>query len=55
MKLPMSFYNEIVAHAREGKPNEVCGLIAGRDGSAVNGPRCEDPGTLGLSCRSIPQ
>lgn len=35
MKLPVEFYNEIVAHAREGKPNEVCGLIAGKEGHAV--------------------
>lgn len=30
--LPDSYLREIVSHAREGKPNEVCGLIAGRDG-----------------------
>lgn len=35
MKIPVSFYNEIIVHAREGKPSEVCGLIAGKDGSAV--------------------
>ncbi|HEX2988641.1 MAG TPA: M67 family metallopeptidase [Chloroflexota bacterium] len=33
--LPASYYREIVAHAREGKPNEICGLIAGKDGYPV--------------------
>ena len=35
MRLPARFFDEIVAHATEGQPNEVCGLIAGRDGRAV--------------------
>lgn len=29
--LPGHIYHEIVAHAREGYPEEVCGLISGRD------------------------
>lgn len=33
--LPASYYREIISHAREGKPNEICGLIAGKDGSPV--------------------
>ncbi|HZK66257.1 MAG TPA: M67 family metallopeptidase [Chloroflexota bacterium] len=33
--LPESYLREIVAHAREGKPNEVCGLIAGQEGQPV--------------------
>ncbi len=33
--LPSSYLRQIVEHAREGKPNEVCGLIAGRDGYPV--------------------
>lgn len=28
-ELPRSYYDEIVAHAREDAPNECCGLIAG--------------------------
>ncbi|HYK97817.1 MAG TPA: M67 family metallopeptidase [Candidatus Acidoferrales bacterium] len=32
--------DEIVAHAREGAPNEVCGLIAARDGAATRATRC---------------
>jgi len=35
MRLPSSFLREMVAHAREDSPNEVCGLIAGQDGQAV--------------------
>ncbi len=33
--LPSSYLRQIVEHAREGKPNEVCGLIAGHDGYPV--------------------
>ncbi len=33
--LPESFLREIVDNARDGKPNEVCGLIASQDGVAV--------------------
>ena len=33
--LPESYYRAIIDHAMEGKPNEVCGLIAGRDGYPV--------------------
>lgn len=35
MRLPRRFHDEIVAHAMEGRPNEVCGLIGGRDGVAL--------------------
>lgn len=35
MRLPSRYLREIISHAREGKPNEVCGLIAGRDGYPV--------------------
>ena len=33
--LPKAIYEEIIAHAREGYPEEVCGLISGRDGRAT--------------------
>ncbi len=33
--LPKSIYEEIIAHAREGYPEEVCGLISGKDGRAT--------------------
>lgn len=35
MDLPRGFYEEIVAHARAGYPNEACGVVAGQDGRAV--------------------
>lgn len=35
MRLPEAYIRDILSHAREGKPNEVCGLIAGRDGRAT--------------------
>lgn len=30
VQLPQHIYNEIIAHAREGKPEEICGIIRGR-------------------------
>lgn len=33
--LPASLAAEIVAHARAGYPEEVCGLISGREGAAL--------------------
>jgi proteasome lid subunit RPN8/RPN11 len=35
MELPRALYEEIVAHAREGLPNEACGVIAGDGGRPV--------------------
>ncbi|RME56569.1 MAG: M67 family peptidase [Caldilineae bacterium] len=32
--LPQSIYDEIIAHARAGKPEEVCGVLRGRDSRA---------------------
>ena len=34
MRISQQLIDEIVAHAREDLPNECCGLIGGRDGSA---------------------
>lgn len=34
MKLPRSYVDEIIGHAREDAPNECCGIIAGNDGLA---------------------
>lgn len=34
MKIAQSLIDEMVAHAREDLPNECCGMIGGRDGSA---------------------
>ncbi len=33
--VPKDIYEAIVAHAREGYPEEVCGLISGREGRAI--------------------
>ncbi|GAB4520355.1 MAG: hypothetical protein Kow0047_31550 [Anaerolineae bacterium] len=30
--LPTAFYEEIIAHAREGAPEEICGILSGKDG-----------------------
>jgi proteasome lid subunit RPN8/RPN11 len=35
MEIARELYEEIVAHAREDAPNECCGMIASRDGVAV--------------------
>ena len=35
MRLPAALADALVAHAREEFPNECCGLIAGRDGTAT--------------------
>ncbi|MGH2692833.1 MAG: Mov34/MPN/PAD-1 family protein [Actinomycetota bacterium] len=35
-ELPRTLYREIVAHARDGLPNEACGVIAGDDGQPVH-------------------
>lgn len=35
MRLPEAYLQDILSHAQEGKPNEVCGLVAGSDGRAI--------------------
>ncbi len=35
MRIPRQLLDEIVAHARADAPNECCGMIASRDGEAV--------------------
>jgi len=35
LRLAQRFIDEMVAHARAELPNECCGIIAGRDGTAV--------------------
>ncbi|MEP6641227.1 MAG: M67 family metallopeptidase [Gaiellales bacterium] len=32
MVIPAAVRDEIIAHARDGLPNEACGILAGRDG-----------------------
>jgi proteasome lid subunit RPN8/RPN11 len=35
MDLPRPMFDEIVAHARAGLPNEACGVLAGEDGRPI--------------------
>jgi proteasome lid subunit RPN8/RPN11 len=35
MRIPRDLYEQMVAHSREEAPNECCGMIAARDGDAV--------------------
>jgi proteasome lid subunit RPN8/RPN11 len=35
MRVPRELYDEIVAHAQSDAPNECCGMVAARDGRAV--------------------
>lgn len=35
MRIARALADELIAHAREDLPNECCGLIAGRDGTAT--------------------
>jgi proteasome lid subunit RPN8/RPN11 len=35
MRIPRELYDQIIAHARADAPNECCGMIASRDGEAV--------------------
>jgi proteasome lid subunit RPN8/RPN11 len=32
LRIPEAIYNEIIIHAREGMPMEVCGILGGIDG-----------------------
>jgi [CysO sulfur-carrier protein]-S-L-cysteine hydrolase len=33
LKLPRHIYDDLIAHAREGFPLEVCGILGGREGA----------------------
>jgi proteasome lid subunit RPN8/RPN11 len=35
MRISREMFDQIVAHAHEEAPNECCGMVAGRDGSAT--------------------
>ncbi len=37
--LPQTVYDTIITHAREGKPEEICGVIRGRDSEAFEAIR----------------
>ena len=42
LALPSALREEIVAHARAGAPDEVCGLVVGRAGQASRVIRCRN-------------
>ncbi len=42
LRLPKSFLDDIVAHAKAEAPNECCGIIAGADGRAAKLYRCRN-------------
>jgi len=35
IKIPQHIHDDIIAHAREGFPLEVCGMLGGKDGEAL--------------------
>lgn len=35
LRLPRQYADEIIEHARQDAPNECCGIIAGKDGTAA--------------------
>ncbi len=35
MEMPRTLYDDMIAHLRTAKPEEACGLIAGRDDRAI--------------------
>jgi proteasome lid subunit RPN8/RPN11 len=42
MRIPRALYDEMVAHAQADAPNECCGMIASRDGEAVELHRADN-------------
>lgn len=40
--IPQAIYDEIIAHAREGKPEEICGILRGRGNEAFELYRAEN-------------
>ncbi len=40
--LPQAIYDQIIAHSKEGKPEEICGLLRGRGNRAVELFRAEN-------------
>jgi len=45
ISLPRAIYDEIIAHAQEGKPEEICGILRGRGGEAFELFRAENVAT----------
>ncbi len=45
ISLPRAIHDEIIAHAREGKPEEICGILRGRGKEAFELFRAENVAT----------
>jgi proteasome lid subunit RPN8/RPN11 len=45
LQIPRAIYDAIIAHARAGKPEEVCGLLRGRDGRVTGMRRARNVAT----------
>jgi [CysO sulfur-carrier protein]-S-L-cysteine hydrolase len=55
IELPRDHYEEIVSQAREELPNEACGLVAGRNDSALKVIRMRNADQSALTYRFDPQ
>ena len=42
MRIPHQLYDEMIAHAEADAPNECCGMIASRDGEAIELHRAQN-------------
>jgi [CysO sulfur-carrier protein]-S-L-cysteine hydrolase len=42
MRISQALYDELVAHARADAPDECCGMVASRDGDAIEVYRAEN-------------
>ncbi len=55
MKISQALIDEMVAHAREDLPNECCGMIGGRGGTATRVVRVENAAASPLRYEMDPQ
>jgi [CysO sulfur-carrier protein]-S-L-cysteine hydrolase len=55
MKISQALIEEMVAHAREDLPNECCGMIGGRDGTASSVVRVQNSAASPLRYEMDPQ
>jgi [CysO sulfur-carrier protein]-S-L-cysteine hydrolase len=55
VRISRRLIDEMVAHAREDLPNECCGMIGGRDGTATSVVRVENAAASPLRYEMEPQ
>ena len=55
MRISQALLDEMVTHAREDLPNECCGMIGGRDGTATRVVRVENSAASPLRYEMDPQ